>query len=375
MTAAKRGKSALSRFLAQRTAERDQPDASATPAETQPAASPPPKAVPASKAKARRRRQIRTTPDAPGVIVTETPVPEPTQASKAVKKANWQDLAGTPIQVVRRSKLDAYVDKIGVMSDAEVARMAGVTQARVYLWRRRRGISSARDAKATPPVAEAPVQVEPVVTPAQPEPFPAPPSTKRKRGRPSKVDLFKDKIGMMSDVDLAALAGVAVATTRAWRLARGTPAARAESVPAPGPGVVAPTRKPRAPKVGKAHKVRKTKMDAFLDRIGVLPDAQIAALAGVTVTNVFGYRQRHGIPAPPRQARVTVVPESVAVQLVGKPEIDTPVGTNVRTVRLTDRVEDMLQALVRVRGIDLDSAISVAIAQDYLRCRALMRDE
>ncbi len=150
------------------------------------------------------------------------------------------------------------------------------------------------------------------------------------------------------------------------------------------------------PGVGREHKVRKTRMDAFLDRIGVLPDSEIAALAKVTVTNVYGYRLRHGIPAPPRKARiavepavetpvpaveavpapvVAVVPEPVAVQFVGKPDIDTPAGMNLRTVRLTDRVEGMLEALAKMRGINPESAISVAIAEDYLRCQALIRSD
>ena len=192
-------------------------------------------------------------------------------------------------------------------------------------------------------------------------------------------------------------------STRADQGHEAAPEPKPEPKVAPEPAPK-PTRATKAAKKAKRQDlagtpikvVKPSKLDPFKDKIGVLTDAEIAALAGVTVTNVYGYRLRHGIPAPPRQAKVAVepavqapvpaaetvptpavavVPEPVAVQLVGKPEIDTPVGTNVRTIRLTDRVEGMLQALAKVRGIDPDDAISVAIAEDYLRCKVLIRAE
>lgn len=310
MTAAKkRGKSALSRHLAQRTAERTQPNASAS-SPTMTAPEPAPEAATVGKArKARKTKmdafldQIGVLPDSEiaalaGVTVTNVygyrlrhgipapprrvksavepankpmaaesvavepvaveipvPVPEPTgvqvipevepePAARPATRAKWQEIAGTSIQVVRRSRLDAYVDKIGVVSDAEVARMAGVTRARVYLWRRRRGIPPARDARSAAPVVEVPAPVQPVTEPAQAAPVEAP-------------------------------------------------------VPVPVPVIEEP---------------------------------------------------EHVEPVP-------------------------PAGKAARTIRLTDRVEAMLQALAKARGIDLDAAIAVAIAEDYMRCRAIIRSE
>ncbi|MBN1336989.1 MAG: hypothetical protein JXB39_13610 [Deltaproteobacteria bacterium] len=44
-------------------------------------------------------------------------------------------------------------------------------------------------------------------------------------------------------------------------------------------------------------KRRKSKLDPFLDRIGVLSDREVAALAGVTAENVRAWRKRRGVPA------------------------------------------------------------------------------
>ncbi len=42
---------------------------------------------------------------------------------------------------------------------------------------------------------------------------------------------------------------------------------------------------------------RKSKLDPYIDRVGILPDRQIAELAGVTSENVRAFRNRRGIPA------------------------------------------------------------------------------
>ncbi len=73
----KRGRSALSRHLAERAAQRDQPDATATP----------------------------TTVTAPG------PAPEATRVGKKRK--------------ARRTKMDAYLDQIGMLPDARAPRSRG----------------------------------------------------------------------------------------------------------------------------------------------------------------------------------------------------------------------------------------------------------
>ena len=109
--------------------------------------------------------------------------------------------------------------------------------------RRRRIVRPVQEAapapEATAPVPEAAAPVPEVVAPVE-----APVAPKKaKRGRPSKIEQFADRIGVMSDLELAALAGVALSTARAWRKGKGIAA------PA-GEGGVAPkirTRRARKP--------------------------------------------------------------------------------------------------------------------------------
>ncbi|MFH1464153.1 MAG: hypothetical protein ABIO70_07190 [Pseudomonadota bacterium] len=44
-------------------------------------------------------------------------------------------------------------------------------------------------------------------------------------------------------------------------------------------------------------KRRKSKLDPYLDHIGVLPDREVAEMAGVTPENVRAFRARRNIPA------------------------------------------------------------------------------
>ncbi|MFH1462993.1 MAG: hypothetical protein ABIO70_01270 [Pseudomonadota bacterium] len=93
-----------------------------------------------------------------------------------------------------------------------------------------------------------------------------------------------------------------------------------EFAPAPAP---APTPTP-APRVSSTRRPRRTKLDAYLDKVGLLPDKQVANLAGVTSENVRTYRVRRGIPARWRgegggvTAAVTPVPGSSAKPTEGK---------------------------------------------------------
>jgi hypothetical protein len=264
-----------------------------------------------------------------------------------------------------------------------------------------------------PSALEAKIEAAPVVFLEAPVPVVTPKATEppasdvkvatvvaKKRGRPSKIDQFVDKIGVIPDKELAALAGVGLGTVKKWR-EKGLPAAKVEPSPTPE-AVVEPNPEPaetqapskkRAPRPVKQRKARRTRMDAYLDQIGVLPDAEVAGLAGVSPANVAIYRKRRSIPAPPKRARrrtveplVAPVPkaptveappvlEPVEIQLIGAPEPTTPATTDVgtvRAVRLTDRVEGMLQALAKLRGIDPEAALAVAIAQDYLHCSPLI---
>jgi hypothetical protein len=132
--------------------EADLPDASASPKEVRPMAEP--DETPQLRTVVGRRKYVRPAKEAPAPIV-ETVDMRPRRAKPPA-----------PIQRHRKSKLDAYIEKVGILSDTEVAVLAGVTPANVTLWRRRRGIPSAREARklAVAPPVEVPVlEVEPVV--------------------------------------------------------------------------------------------------------------------------------------------------------------------------------------------------------------------
>lgn len=122
--------------------------------------------------------------------------------------------------------------------------------------------------------------------------------TTRKHRR-SKVDPFIDQLGEVPDTELAKLAGVTPENVRAYRKRRGIPARwRGE-----GQGDAKPVRAPTRAKKAKGGKRRKTKLEPYLDQLGVLPDSEVAELAGVTVGNVRAYRYRHGIPSARQAAK------------------------------------------------------------------------
>jgi len=127
---------------------------------------------------------------------------------------------------------------------------------------------------------------------------PGEPMTTRKRRR-SKVDPFADQLGEVPDTEIAKLAGVTPENVRAYRKRRGIPAKwRGE-----GQGDAKAMRTPTRAKRAKGGKRRKTKLEPYLDQLGVLPDTEVAELAGVTVGNVRAYRYRHGIPSARQAAK------------------------------------------------------------------------
>jgi hypothetical protein len=120
-----------------------------------------------------------------------------------------------------------------------------------------------------------------------------------RKPRRSKVDPFIDQLGEVPDNEIAKLAGVTPENVRAYRKRRGIPAKwRGE-----GPGAAKPAPAPTRAKKAKGGKRRKTKLEPYLDQLGVLPDTEIAELAGVTVGNVRAYRYRRGIPSAREAAK------------------------------------------------------------------------
>ena len=182
----------------------------------------------------------------------------------------------------RPSKLDPFMDKVGVLPDREVAEMAGVTSENVRAFRKRRGIPAGWRGESTP---RAPAL-------AKPMPKRRRPSSKPAKPRKSKLDPFMDQVGVVPDAQVAELAGVSAENVRAFRKRRGIPAGwRGETAGAP-----AAAAKP-TPARRRASGPRRGKLTPYREQIGILTDSQIAKLAGTASQNVRAYRLRHGIPA------------------------------------------------------------------------------
>ncbi|MFZ5476902.1 MAG: helix-turn-helix domain-containing protein [Myxococcota bacterium] len=123
----------------------------------------------------------------------------------------------------RRSSIDPYVHLLGTVPDSEIAAMAGVTREAVTKLRARRGIPGFGTAA---PVNQSP---GPSVVVEAPAPAEVPPPSRRA----SKLDAFRDIVGVLSDAEVAARSGVSAEGVRMFRKRNGIPAARPTFVPPP----------------------------------------------------------------------------------------------------------------------------------------------
>jgi hypothetical protein len=121
--------------------------------------------------------------------------------------------------------------------------------------------------------------------------------------RKSALDDFRDVIGVISDKEVAAKAGISTENVRTYRLRRGIPAAwRGESLEAlqakqKRRAAKKVETRPRRPKKRKMRRRRSSKLDPYLELLGDVSDRDLADRAGVTPENVRAYRVRRGIPA------------------------------------------------------------------------------
>lgn len=171
----------------------------------------------------------------------------------AAKKTSRQRPAAKP------SRIDAVRELVGVLTDAEVAAKAGVTSSAVHQYRQRHGIKPALPQGTTRRALE------------------------RRKG---------------SDEAAKAQAGAA-------RRGRGLPrnggtAASGSTTSGSGVGNGASSAlgssKSAAADLGAEHDRRRSKIDDYRDLVGVLTDPEVAQKAGVTRTAVQMYRKKHGIP-------------------------------------------------------------------------------
>lgn len=121
-------------------------------------------------------------------------------------------------------------------------------------------------------------------------------------------------IGRVADSVIAARLGISRKTVLAWRKRKGVrafddpePAHARDSThgrppePEPPRRAAPPQPGPRAPSPPAlpepARKAKASRLDAFLDILGTVPDRTVAEQAGVSPENVRMYRQRRGIDA------------------------------------------------------------------------------
>lgn len=166
------------------------------------------------------------------------------------------------------ARLDAVRATLGTVSDGEVARRLGIARKTVVEYRKRHGIAPFVPARAPAP------KKEPAASPT---------------GRSSRLDAFADIIGTLPDREVAERAGMTTENVRMYRHRRGIPATwrTAEGGPARRRG-----RQPAPPGETRVDRA----LAPYLDRVGKLPDAEVAALAGVSRSAVSAWRARHEVP-------------------------------------------------------------------------------
>ncbi|TVQ90051.1 MAG: hypothetical protein EA397_13925 [Deltaproteobacteria bacterium] len=93
-----------------------------------------------------------------------------------------------------------------------------------------------------------------------------------------------DQLGKISDPDFGKLVGASPRVVGAFRRKHGIEPYKVPTSAEAGPA--------KSRKGGKPSKI-----DAYFDLLGTVPDSQVAELAGVTVNAVSNYRRRRSIPA------------------------------------------------------------------------------
>ena len=161
------------------------------------------------------------------------------------------------------SKLDKFRDKIGVLTDREVATLAGCTPENVGIYRKKYNIR---------------------------RPY------GQKGGYTDHVHALREKLGVLSDQEVAEIVGCHRKVVALVREELGI-------LPAP--------RRPRQP----------SKLDHWEDRVGHEPDRKIAEEAGCTSENVASYRKTRGIPAYWREAKGGVNHTVLSVEDLGEHEV------------------------------------------------------
>lgn len=217
--------------------------------------------------------------------------------------------------MAKPSKIDAYVALLGVKSDADIAKLAGVSVSAVYQYRRGRGIGVVTRSKAKAAPQKVKHAAKPQVEAAAP---------KGGRGRPSKLDSHLDIVGILDDAEVARRVGLTVSAVGHYRARHGIPAAGAsQRSPEVAARLEAGKVKRSAPR-GAYATPRPSKLDRFADLVGVLPDAEVARRAGVTREAVRQYKTKRGITSKGTSSKAA--PAAVPAAPTSPAPVNTPPG-------------------------------------------------
>jgi hypothetical protein len=123
------------------------------------------------------------------------------------------------------SRIEEFAHLVGVVSDAGVAKRAGVSPTAVTAWRKHRGIGAdnpkSSKAKRSSSARKAGHPIDAAATPATP--------------RRSKIDAFRHLVGVETDNVVAKAAGVGREAVQMFRRRHGIAAARPRATPARAP--------------------------------------------------------------------------------------------------------------------------------------------
>lgn len=237
---------------------------------------------------------------------TKAAAPAPVRAApvKEVKvEAKKAEPAPAVVESTRRggatARLEAARHRLGVVTDGDLAKELGIARKTVVEYRKKHGIRpystkgiprAQRGAKggtvpapaaAAVPVAEPKRRGRPPKAPPVVAPVVVAPVAPKRRGRPpGSKNLPKPVVPV----------AVAVEPKR-----RGRPPKALAAAPA-------------APVVAAAVTGRPSKLDAFRDIVGKMPDRDVAERSGMTTENVRMYRQRRSIPATWRDGAAGAAP-------------------------------------------------------------------
>ena len=186
-------------------------------------------------------------------------------------------------------ELDAVAHLLGTMPDADVAKMANASASIVGRYRRERNIAAYQGYKfgfggdeAAAPASR--LRPRPEASSAD-APAGRPGNARRSAAARVEDRALPGLVGQRPDREVAEMAGVTPEAVRMYRRRHGIPSAPRKSAAS------ASSTTPRKPRK------RRSKLDPFSDLLGTVPDAEVAAMAGVTSENVRAYRRRHGISA------------------------------------------------------------------------------